>query len=174
LNYITVSIGQRFILIVVETANVRPARANTGLDRQARTFIEQSDEIAELLRVERRPADRGEPECSLSELRVLSLVGKHQSVTMSEIAKELKAPLSSATRVIDKLVEKKLVARRRSRKDRRIVEVTFSERGREINEFVVQTRRALGRGLLLRLQPAARTRLLRGMSSIVAAGRGKS
>jgi DNA-binding MarR family transcriptional regulator len=93
---------------------------------------------------------------------------------MTDIARDLKAPLSTATRVTDKLVEKKLVARRRSRKDRRVVEVTFSKRGREINEFVVESRLALGRGLLMSLKPATRTRLIAGMSAIIAAGGGKN
>jgi DNA-binding MarR family transcriptional regulator len=120
-----------------------------------------------LLTVQRRPEDLGQPECSLPELRVLSVLGRKEPVNMTDLAGALRIPLSTATRITDKLVRKKLVERRRLQKDQRVVEVAFSERGREINRFIVQGRVAAGRRLLRAMQPVERDGMLAGMSAIL-------
>lgn len=132
----------------------------TANQSQARTFIAFSDAISERLAAQRRPQDASEPECSLSELRMLAALGKKEPVTMTELAGVLGMPLSTATRVADKLVKKQLVERHRADGDRRVVEIGFSKRGREINRYVTRRRLACARKLLGALSPAERARLI--------------
>ena len=66
---------------------------------------------------------------------------------------------STATRVCDRLVDKKLVHRRTDADDRRSVRVDLTSRGRKLVEQVMQRRRALIADVLLRLSPQSRRRL---------------
>ncbi|HEX4275006.1 MAG TPA: MarR family transcriptional regulator [Bryobacteraceae bacterium] len=143
--------------------------AADSLTRQAKAFIACSDVITELLTMQRRPRDTREPECSLAELRMLAALGRKQPVTMTELADALKAPLSTATRTADKLVKKGFVERRRASGDRRVVEVEFSRRGREINRFVARGRLAVVRKLLGAMPAPERARLIDGLSMMLAA-----
>jgi DNA-binding MarR family transcriptional regulator len=86
---------------------------------------------------------------------------------MTELATILDSPISTATRVVDRLVEKGLVERLRSEKDRRIVEVSFSPLGREINRHVVRSQRAVARKMLGALSAVNRKRLLGHLDKMV-------
>ena len=137
------------------------------LARQTQEFLGNIDAIAQFLAPRRRPQDAGEAECSLSELRALEALGRQQPITMSDLAGALKVPLSTATRTTDRLVAKGLVERQRVSEDRRVVQVGFSKKGREINEFVMQTRLAAGRRLLEALAPSERSDLLRRIDAML-------
>lgn len=144
----------------------KPATAPSGLSSQADDFLAHLDELAELLRPRRRPQDRDLPECSASELRALAALGRLGAIAMSDLAAMLGLPISTATRIVDRLVAKDLAARRRSPQDRRIVQVSFSPKGQRIHEFVVATRRAAASALLESLPSARRASLLRQLSRI--------
>jgi DNA-binding MarR family transcriptional regulator len=74
------------------------------------------------------------------ELLILLFVGENKSVKMSDIADNLKAPLSTLTSIVDKLVEKQYLARVHSDEDRRVVNVTLMNKGK--NAFkIVQKRK---------------------------------
>jgi DNA-binding MarR family transcriptional regulator len=126
------------------------------LKRQAQEFLKHLDAMVDLLTPDRRPGDRAEPECSFSELRVLAALGRHEPVAMSALAATLHVPLSTATRTVDRLIAKDLVERSRVQTDRRIVQVGFSRRGKEINRFVVRRRLTIARRLLETLGPRER------------------
>ena len=64
------------------------------------------------------------------ELMIVAFVGERESVKMSDIADNLKAPLSTLTTIVDKLVEKQYLARVHSDEDRRVVNVTLLGKGR--------------------------------------------
>ena len=57
------------------------------------------------------------------ELMIIVFVGQNKSVKMSEIADNLKAPLSTLTSIADKLVANKFLVRHNSDEDRRVVKV---------------------------------------------------
>ena len=79
---------------------------------------------------------------------------------MSDLAAALDVPLSTATRTADKLVAKGLVDRRRSTEDRRIIEVAFSQEGRNIHRYVVESRLATARKMFRRVKATERTALI--------------
>ena len=144
----------------------RPAAP--AVNRQVLAFTSQIDLLAERLAPPRRPEDAREPECSRTELRILSALGRKEPVSMTDLAGSLSIPLSTATRAVDKLVAKGLVERRGVLKDRRIVQVGFSPRGREINRFVIRSRFAIARSLLRALNMDERSRLIRLLARLAA------
>lgn len=73
-----------------------------------------------------------------------------EPMTMSELGKALAVPLSTATRLVDWLVESGYIERRPDPEDRRVVRVGLTATGRElyqaINEFLKQrVEQVLGR-----------------------------
>jgi DNA-binding MarR family transcriptional regulator len=65
------------------------------------------------------------------EMRSLMWLGRSGMAVMSDFAKGIGVPLSTATRIVNRLVKKNLVVRRRSDHDRRIVEIDLSPIGYE-------------------------------------------
>ena len=78
---------------------------------------------------------------------------------MRALADQLDVSPSTATRVCDRLVDKKLVRRRVDDDDRRAVLVDLTPRGRKLIEQVMQRRRALIADILDHLAPASQRRL---------------
>ena len=68
---------------------------------------------------------------SEKEFLIINFVGQNQNVKMSDIAENLSAPLSTLTSIIDKLVEKKYLARYHSTEDRRVILVTLASNGKD-------------------------------------------
>ena len=99
-------------------------------------------------------------ELSRSELAVLRALAEHDHATMSELTDSLGIACSSATGVVDRLVERGLAERTRPADDRRTVHVTLTKRGRHMHQSYNETRINLGRGMLEPLDPAERRRLL--------------
>ena len=136
-------------------------------DEQVGQFIDLMDRVSDRLRPVRRPQDRDQPECSQQELKALAALGQRNTLTMSELAAILKVPLSTATRMIDKLVVKNLVERKHVKHDRRIVQVAFSKKGKRIHQFVLESRFAAGRAMLAALSPKERGIFLQRISKMV-------
>ena len=96
---------------------------------------------------------------SRSELGVLHTLSKGPA-TMSELTASLGIACSSATGVVDRLVERGLAERERAADDRRTVNVALTKRGRHLIDTHTNDRINLGRGMLEPLDPAERRRLL--------------
>jgi DNA-binding MarR family transcriptional regulator len=67
---------------------------------------------------------------SMTHLHILSLLGHHGELTMSQIADLLDVSLSNATGVVDRVEERGLVERMRDNVDRRVVTVRLTDDGR--------------------------------------------
>lgn len=65
---------------------------------------------------------------------ILQYINQHGSITASEIAQAFTVGRSAITAIVNRLVEKDLLIRKRSETDRRIVSLMLSERGKEIVE----------------------------------------
>ena len=96
---------------------------------------------------------------SRSELAVLRVLANGHA-TMSELTSSLGLACSSATGVVDRLVERGLAERTRPADDRRTVNVALTRRGRHLHDAYNEDRINLGRGMLEPLDPAERRRLL--------------
>ncbi|MFX0138372.1 MAG: MarR family winged helix-turn-helix transcriptional regulator [Candidatus Hodarchaeota archaeon] len=66
------------------------------------------------------------------ELFALEVSYKEKELTMSQIAKNLGVSMSTATGIVDKIVEQDLAKRERNSGDRRVVKVKLTEKGKKI------------------------------------------
>ena len=67
--------------------------------------------------------------------RILMLLSENPgTLTMSELSTELSVPLSTATRIVDGLVQREMMERVQDPKDRRVVRVGMSKNGRKLYE----------------------------------------
>jgi DNA-binding MarR family transcriptional regulator len=102
-----------------------------SLDEQTRAF--QSVMVGLLKLYQFR--DRNETVAyglSVSQAYALRALSERGPLSMGELAFELNLTLSSTTRVVDPLVERKLVKRRQSASDRRVWEVSLGAAGRRL------------------------------------------
>ena len=82
-------------------------------------------------RIEEYAIKTGEfKDLSITEIHTLEAVGLYGSKTMSEIASELEITMGTLTTAIDKLIKKGYVERKRSNIDRRIVNVSLTNKGK--------------------------------------------
>ena len=67
---------------------------------------------------------------SITEIHTIEAIGLYGSRTMSEISATLEITMGTLTTAIDKLIKKEYVIRSRSHIDRRIVNVSLSNKGK--------------------------------------------
>ena len=68
---------------------------------------------------------------SKNEILVLLYLSKYKNANMTEISDYITAPLNTVTKVIGRLEKKKMVERIRSIQDRRIVQITLTDKAEE-------------------------------------------
>jgi DNA-binding MarR family transcriptional regulator len=79
------------------------------------------------------------------EVRSLMWLARHGKTVMSDFAQGTDIPLSTATRIVNRLVKKNIVVRHRSEEDRRIVEIDLSAEAYEHrNKFMAARQEAIG------------------------------
>lgn len=96
-------------------------------------FARQAIELQRvLIRLLQQPIEHPFPELSLSvrEITLLFILGNKPETTMTDLASGLHAPLSTVTRMVDRLEANGLVERSRSEQDRRLVVVRESEKAK--------------------------------------------
>jgi DNA-binding MarR family transcriptional regulator len=71
---------------------------------------------------------------------VLDLLNERKSSTMSEIAQSMRISMSTATAIVDNMVEESLVARERPLQDRRVVMVTLTKKGQKEADTISRKR----------------------------------
>lgn len=109
------------------------------------------------------------PRVSPSQLRVLMLVGDQQDMNLSQLAGELGAMPSSATRLCDRLVAADLLIRQTSERNRREVTLRLSTDGRRLLRNLEHSRQADLNRVLQEMPPKAREALLAGLEQFAAA-----
>lgn len=85
-------------------------------------------------------ADMGE-DVTLAQYRALVVVSTRGPQRPADLAEWLQVTPSTASRMVERLVRKKLVRRVRSAQDRRMVSVYLTESGRHLVEQVIACRR---------------------------------
>ena len=83
-----------------------------------------------------------------SQILVMRVLNQYGDMKMSDISRELDLSNSTVSGIIDRLVEKKIVKRKRSEEDRRIVMISLAEEyckpvKKQLNAFANKMRRAL-------------------------------
>ena len=98
---------------------------------------------------------------SRSEIAILDTLGAEGSRTMGLLATRVRMPLSTVTRVVDRLVGRKLVRRERPEDNRRIVRVALATAGQAFYRAALKSRVAGAERMLARLSAAEQRELIR-------------
>ncbi|TWD84556.1 DNA-binding MarR family transcriptional regulator [Kribbella amoyensis] len=103
------------------------------------------------------------------QLRVLLAIDRHGPVSLGELAAELDLSLPSASRLVTRLADERLVLRRVPEHDRRLLRLTLAARGRTTLARLRDARREELDQVLARMSAADRTALVRGLTSFAKA-----
>lgn len=99
-----------------------------GISQETFQFItEYIEEVKELL-----SSDIWENiflDCSKNEVLIFWLLYQRSEVNMTEIAEYIHVPLNTATGIINRMEKNELIVRTRSKEDKRVVLIGFSEKG---------------------------------------------
>lgn len=91
---------------------------------------------------------------------VILLLGREGASSMSEIAQKIRLTVSSATLIIDRLVDRGLVSRHRSLDDRRVVRVALTPEGAELHRIMFESLVRFGQAMLSALDDREQEELL--------------
>jgi len=75
---------------------------------------------------------------NMTDLTVLVFVGENKQAKMTDLAHILNTRLSTVTSIIDRLIKQKLVLRKKSESDRRIIFVYLSAEGQRLHSGLVK------------------------------------
>ena len=87
------------------------------------------------------------PDITNNDMHVIEAIGIDTSKNMSTIARELSVTVGTLTIAVNNLVKKGYVVRRRGQKDRRIVYISLSEKGRRAYEHHAEFHRKMIEGI---------------------------
>lgn len=93
----------------------------------SQVIIDYIEEVKELLASELW--DNLFLNCSKNEVLVFWLLYQKNEVNMTEIAEYIHVPLNTATGIINRMEKSGLIVRTRSKEDKRVVNIGFSEKG---------------------------------------------
>ena len=102
------------------------------------------------------------------ELMIIAFVGDNKSVKMSEIAENLKAPLSTLTSIADKLVANKFLTRYNSDEDRRVVKVALTEKGQESYKLFLSQKKVMAKKVLAQFNEKEHHTLINHINKLAA------
>lgn len=106
---------------------------------------------------------------SLAHLHLVTMLEMQGPLPMGRVADLLDVSLASATGIVDRMEERRLVERRGSAADRRVVEVHLAKGGREIIASIKSRRRAHLRTIFDRMDDDDLHSLLVGLRAMRAA-----
>lgn len=111
-------------------------------------------------------ADTPYSSLNLSDLSVIAFVGAYPGCIMGDVANELSSPLSTATTVVDRLVRKGLIERRRNEENRRTVQLQLTPLGQQLQDRITTTKRASCEAILESLKSCDRNIYIELMEQI--------
>lgn len=101
-------------------------------DESRHQLAERFVELVEYLNREMHSGPReewGGIDLTIPQVKALAVLQRGESMRMGEIARELSSTLSATSTIVDRLVNKNLVARRSHPADRRVVECELTAQG---------------------------------------------
>jgi DNA-binding MarR family transcriptional regulator len=106
---------------------------------------------------------------TIAQYRTLVVLASRGPQRMVDLARALDVTPSTAGRMCDRLLRKRLIRRYRARADRREVQVSITAAGREVVDQATTRRRALLAVILGRLTPAQQSQVAAGLQAFAAA-----
>ena len=104
---------------------------------------------------------------SLSHFEVLGYIAEKGNVTMKEIALWLHITPPSASALIEVLVEKKLVSRVQSDKDRRTIHITLEEKAHKLFHKIYSKKMSIFKKMLSKLNGSDKENLIRILNKCI-------
>jgi DNA-binding MarR family transcriptional regulator len=134
-------------------APTRPPRSASSTDEVVDSVLAAS---RALVAVAARSLATVADDVTLAQYRVLVVLASRGPQRLADLATALTVDRSTATRMCERLVRKRLVARRRDTDDRRVVWISLSDAGANlVGEVSRRRRREIGR-IVRRMPPAGR------------------
>lgn len=99
-------------------------------------------------------------EITISQMVILTLLQDKKSCKMNEAAKALSVTTSAVTGLVDRMVKSDFISRVASEKDRRIINIEMTKKGRGIIEEIQKARYKMMIDMFGKLTPTERTRYL--------------
>ena len=144
-----------------------------SLDKRAETLTNYIEQMIHVIMITQcNCLDDASANLSVQELKTIKFIGKKGSCIMRECADYLMLAVSTITSIMDKLVRKNIVSRKRSDEDRRIVEVELSETGREIFKMDNEHMKEFSKGILQALNEEEQEQLLKLLKKSSTGGAG--
>jgi len=106
---------------------------------------------------------------TVSQALTLVSLGYKKSCRMSELAESVGMNMSSMTGIVDGLIETEVVERMRSKKDRRVVMVQMTPKGKKIVNKIRKYREKEVRDIVEYLDEKEREEIIRGFEKVVEA-----
>ncbi len=97
---------------------------------------------------------------SMLQMQALVFLNQNKNTSMGDIADYFHIELSSATSLLNKLCEQKLVERHEDPEDRRLVMITLTHKGKSLLKQVINERRKIMEKMLSYLSVKEKTELL--------------
>lgn len=134
----------------------------------ARLFVEAFDALVRQVVVPNSHKAAQDLQMGPQDVRALIWLGSHERCLMTDFAKGVGVPLSTATHLANRLVEKGVMVRERSELDRRVVSIGLSDRGQKLNRQLFQLRLSRSQALLARLESEQQQQLVELMQKALA------
>lgn len=107
---------------------------------------------------------------TMTQLKVVLLLFLNGQMRMSDIASSLQVSLATATGVVDRLVDRSIVARESQANDRRVVLCRLSPKGEDLTDVLWQSARERARELLAAMPPARLLLVNEALQALLDAG----
>jgi DNA-binding MarR family transcriptional regulator len=141
------------------------ALVSPAVERQAQDLVACIEAMRRRM-MHRAPWKGFHIELSPPDIKAFGVLADNGSITMSDYARVLGTPLSTATHAVERLVAKGIAVRLRTESDRRVVRVQLSEKGKKMERMFKQMRLEMGRQMLACLTPGEREIFLELMVKI--------
>lgn len=145
--------------------DIEKKKSDTKMEQQARELMLRMRMVLETIIISgKHPL----PDLAVSprEIKAMILLGDKGETTMTELAAAIDTPLSTVTRIADKLERKGLIVRSRSDRDRRIVVVAASEKGKMLHDSAQEHQLAMSYKMLELLGSEERDIFLKLMTKL--------
>ena len=149
---------------------IRAGRANSAkLDASlSRSFVECFDGLVRQLIVPNSHKAIQDLAMGPQDVRALTWLGRRNACLMTDFAKGVGIPLSTATHLANRLVEKGVLVRERSEQDRRVVSIELSKLGRKLDAQLFEMRLSRSQSLLTKLSAVEQQQLVALMQKTLA------
>lgn len=106
------------------------------------------------------------PDLAISHIVLLDHLNANGPSKMTDLAEELGTTMSAVTSIVDKMIQSRLVERRRSDEDRRVVRVSLRDEGVKMVLRVNKERRRMAEQMFSVLEKAEKKEYLRLLSKV--------